>query len=51
MKSPLRKKMLLISNLEHSHLVDCTRQSHLGALCLGFKSGLRAIKMIKEKIQ
>ena len=35
MKSPPRKKMLLISNLEHSHLIDCTRQLHLGALCVG----------------
>ena len=46
-----KKKMLLISNSEHSHLIDCVRQLHLGALCLAFKSGLRAIKMIKEKIQ
>ena len=43
--------MLLISSLEHSRLVDCTRQLYLGALGLGFKSGLRAIKMIEEKIQ
>ena len=44
--------MLLISYLEHSHLIDCTRQLHLGALgyALGFISELRAIKMIKEQI-
>ena len=51
MKSPPRKKCLLISSLQHSHLIDCTWQLHLGALCLGFKSGLRAIKTIKQKIQ
>ena len=35
MKSPKEKKMLLISDSEHSHLIDCTRQIHLGALCVG----------------
>ena len=39
----------MISNLEHSHLIDCMRQLHLGAL--GFVSGLRVIKMIIEQIQ
>ena len=27
-----KKKLLLISNLEHSHLIDCIWQLHLGAL-------------------
>ena len=27
--------LTLISNLEHSHLIDCMRQLHLGALCVG----------------
>ena len=27
-----KKNLLLISNLEHSHFIDCTRQLHLGAL-------------------
>ena len=49
MKSPPRKKLLLISNLERSHLIDCTWQLHLGAL--GFISGLGAIKMLKEQIR
>ena len=43
--------LLISSHLEHSHLIDCTQQLHQGALCLGFKSGLRMIKMIKEKTQ
>ena len=30
-----KKKLLLISNLEHSHLIDCMRQLHPGALCVG----------------
>ena len=30
-----KKTLLLISNLEHSHLIDCTQQLHLGALCVG----------------
>ena len=30
--------MLLISNLENSHLIDCTGQLHLGAYALGFIS-------------
>ena len=29
------KELLSVSNLEHSHLIDCTRQFHLGALCVG----------------
>ena len=31
-RSPPRK--CIISNLEHSHLIDCTRQLHPGALCV-----------------
>ena len=45
-----KKKSLSISNLQHSRLIDCTRKLHPGAL-LGFISGLRAIKMIKEQLQ
>ena len=41
-----KKKLLLISNLEHFYLIDCTRQLHVG-----FISGLRAIKMVREQIQ
>ena len=29
------KRLLSVSNLEHSHLIDCTRQLHLGALYVG----------------
>ena len=29
-----QKYLLLISNLEHPHLINCTRQLHLGALCV-----------------
>ena len=30
-----KKKLLLMSNVEHSHLIDCTPQLYLGALCIG----------------
>ena len=29
------KKLSLIPNLQHSHLIDCMGQLHLGALCIG----------------
>ena len=31
----LQSENYLISNLEHSHLIDYTRQLHRGALCAG----------------
>ena len=43
--------ILLIFNLEHSPLTDCTWQLHYEFYALRFISGLRAIKMIKEQIQ
>ena len=30
-----KKKLLLISTLEHSLLIDCMRQLHQGTLCIG----------------
>ena len=33
-----KKKLLLISNLEHSHLIDCMSQLRLGALCFGISN-------------
>ena len=41
-------RLLTISNLEHSCLIDYTQQLHLYAL--RFMSGLRVIKMMKEQI-
>ena len=49
-RSP-KKKLFLISDLEHSHLIDCTRELHLGALRVRIYYGLRVIKMIKEQIR
>ena len=40
----------LVSNLEHSHLIDCTRQLHLGVLCVGIYKWAQSDQMIKEHV-
>ena len=41
-------RLFTISNLEHSHLIDCMRQLHPGALCVGIYKWAQSDKNDKK---